>query len=196
MIGKTYEFNEIANHYCYNIRKEDKDNMTVLTSALETFEQNGFTTVGQYKKMTGEMKNDYDMFEDDRLNKYFNNHFVEFEHFLAETCKTASRLISYKPDKKALQDIRMILVGFDEPEYSTYDGICVDLLNDVSDDYVQNGVLSEKREQRIHYNPYEQFCFLHEILVRLAKQIIKIMENHELPLLFRDFPYGIPKFDY
>ena len=142
------------------------------------------------------MKNDYDMFEDDRLNKYFNNHFVEFEHFLAETCKTASRLISYKPDKKALQDIRMILVGFDEPEYSTYDGICVDLLNDVSDDYVENDVLSEKRAKRIHNNPYEQFCFLHEILVRLAKQIIKIMENHELPLLFRDFPYGIPKFDY
>ena len=196
MIGKNYEFNEIANMYGYNIRKEDKDNNDVLKTALETFEQNGFTTVGQYKKMTNGMKNDYGMFDDDRLNKYFNNHFVEYEHFLAETCKLASRLISYKPDKAALQEIRMTLVGFKEPEYSTYDGICVDLLNDVADDYVEHGVLSEKRAERINYNPYEQFCFLHEILIRLSKQIIKIMENHELPLLFRDFPYGIPKFDY
>ena len=182
--------------YGYNIRKEDKDNMDVLKTALETFEQNGFTTVGQYKTMTNGLANDYKMFDEDKLNKYFNNHFVEFEHFLAETCKLASRLISYKKDKAALQDIRMILVGFKEPEYSNYDGICVDLLNDVSTDYVEHGVLSEKREKRIDGNPYEQFCFLQEILVRLAKQIIKIMENHELPLLFRDYPYGIPKFDY
>lgn len=197
MIGKNFEFNEIANMYAYNIRKADKDNNDVLKSALETFEQNGFTKVGQYFEMTG-IKNEYSkMFdENDRLNKYFNNHFVEYEHFLAETCKTAAKLISYKKDKQALQEIRMILIGFDEPEYSHYDGICIDLLNDVSYDYIEHGIISEKRASRIHENHYEQFCFLQEIMIRLSKQIIKIMENHELPLLFRDYPYGMPKFDY
>ena len=90
----------------------------------------------------------------------------------------------------------MVLCGFQEPEYSNYDGICTDLLNDVCYDYIEHGIISEKRAKRIYENPYEQFCFMQEILVRLAKQIIKIMENHELPLLFRDYPYGIPKFDY
>jgi len=198
MATETIYYDQIANMYAYSVFPERDNNIKIIENATRIFEENGHTRVVDYVKMTG-FENVYkDLFEDEenKLNKYFDHHFKEFEKFLTKVCETFSKLISYKKDKKALQDIRMALIGFREHEYSNYDGICVDILNDVQDVYVENKVLTEKRAKRIHENVYEQFCWLQEILVRYALKILKILKNHELPLLFRSYPYGLPNYGF
>ena len=202
IVMETIHYEKISNIYAYRIREDLKDNLSVIKDALDKFEENGCTRVCDYEEMTG-LKNNYEMLIDKEanpnfkeLNEYVNLHFENYEKFLADICKQASRVISYKPHKQELIQIRMVLCAFKEPEFSDYSGIVSDLLNDVQNIYLENNVISERQAKRMFENEFEQFCVLQSILARKTKQIIKIIDQHDLPLLFEDYPYGIPNLSY
>lgn len=200
MAIETIHYETISSSYTAKISFQGfDDNVAVLENALDIFAKNGHTRVCDYTSMTG-LENDYHSLFDTkkeegiRFNRYYNAHFTDFEKFLAQTCGLLAKLISYKKHKEALLEIENTLYGYRDPSYS--DGLCGDFLNDVTDEYIENGVITEKRANRIHENVFEQFCLMQEVLIRFAKKIIKIIKEHELPFIFKDYPYGEPEFGY
>lgn len=187
---RNFGLDEVTNLHIQTVLPEES-NVEILTKTTEIFEMNGSLTITGYKEMTGLANNYSAIYESSATaewDQYYFAHFVEFERLLVETCDMAEKVISYKKDKEEISQIKEILEGFRDYYYK--DGICNDLLSGIIYDYIDEGVITESQAEEIKDNIFGACALIQKLLVKYANRIIKILENHELPCFYRDYPYG------
>ena len=72
MIGKEYNFNEIANMYGYNIRKEDKDNMDVFGLKSTDDPEMLSVLLRLDKALRGELDKQYNLSNGDQVTYHWD----------------------------------------------------------------------------------------------------------------------------
>ena len=162
------------------------DNRTILETALNVFTETGGVTVAYWKTLTGLPNSNeatwYDESKKDIFNRFYYWHFLEFEKLLIKSCEELGNMISLKKDKQDINAMYEVLIGYREYYYDS--GLCSDILNDATFDYVENGFMTRNTANRINSNPFAQFCLMQVLLQKFAKKLVKILENHELPCIY------------
>lgn len=177
---------KIQSRLIKRVNKTDS-NIDILTDVTNKFQSENYVkTSAEFIAICGE--NTDKAYGNEKYNQIINE-CMKFENLLFDVIRDAQKLISYKPHKEALENIK-INSWF---EYATdlelakaffkqSRSLTEDVINDVYS--CNNDIISENKIKRCTENPYEQLKCIVEILVRKMKQVIKILNDHDLPLLF------------
>lgn len=163
-------------------------NAEIMEKAADEFKNTYYvkTSAEFYEKYE---TNASDLYENDEFNKAINK-CMEFEKLTFETIRDAQKMISYKAHKEALQDIKIskwISNEWDKDFFKPYKSITSDVINNFYHEH--ENYISENKSKRCENNPFEQLKCIIEILYRIMKKAAKIIAQHDLDILFREYPY-------